>query len=342
MRIRLAVPDRHLNEHVLNAALEATTRANEAILRAGEAPSIQDAIRAGVRWRPERFTDGEHFDLASTAAVRGWGDCDDLAPWRAAERRIAGDTNAKAIVRKSGPKRYHAIVLTGDGQIEDPSRWAGMGTSVSGVGPAVCGQIACVGESALAVVPYGDAWAARMDLPYGARHLSAQSLAASPELAAYHAARGASLVGESAGLLGEEDLESIAYLLNGLTGDLDDYEVGSFLDSILDVATKAAPVLSVVPGVGPIAAAAIPMATSLLSSITKGGGGGGGAPPPPPPAPPGAVPMAAPGGESGNRGVFEVPSARLPNGMSSFPIPGGGHVAYNPNTQGPSPIIVRF
>lgn len=340
MRIRLGVPDRHINEHILNAALETTTRANEALLKAGEAPSIEEAIRSGVRWKPERFKDGEHFDLASTVATRKWGDCDDLAPWRAAERRLLGDINAKAIAKRSGPNRFHAVVLTGDGQIEDPSKWAGMGHSVSGIGPAICGQIACVGESALAVVPYGNAWAARMDLPYGARHLSAQSLAASPELAAYHAARGASLVGESSGLLGEEDLESIAYLLNGLTGDPEDEAVVGFIDTILDVATKAAPVLSLVPGVGPVAAAAIPVASSLLSSLTKGKGGG--PPPPPPPAAPGPLEVPQGGGSSANRGTFEVPSVQLPNGMSSFPIPGGGHVAYNPNTQGPSPIIVRF
>ena len=80
MRIRLAIPDRLVTPQVLEAALEATTLANQNAIAAGEAPSLTDAIRGGLRWRPEPFMDGEHFDLAATAHRRGWGDCDDLAP----------------------------------------------------------------------------------------------------------------------------------------------------------------------------------------------------------------------------------------------------------------------
>ena len=54
------------------------------------------------------------------------GDCDDLAPWRAAERILAGDTKARAISIRAPGVGYHAIVRRGDGSIEDPSKRLGM------------------------------------------------------------------------------------------------------------------------------------------------------------------------------------------------------------------------
>ena len=57
----------------------------------------------------------------------GWGDCEDLAAWRAAELRKSGeDPRAHVAVYQSGPRRYHAIVGRGDGTTEDPSRKLGM------------------------------------------------------------------------------------------------------------------------------------------------------------------------------------------------------------------------
>lgn len=139
MRIRLGVP-RDANEDekeaILNAALESVTRADESLLARG-LPTAREAIARGVRWRAEPPGD-EHFDLASTVLKRGWGDCDDLAPYHAASLRITGeDPEAYAFVRRSGPNRWHAVVQRSSGDIEDPSKAAGMG-SVGGdeyVGP---------------------------------------------------------------------------------------------------------------------------------------------------------------------------------------------------------------
>jgi len=59
---------------------------------------------------------------------RRWGDCDDLAPCHAASLRASGeDPGATAIVKRSGPKTWHAVVKRSDGSIDDPSRRAGMG-----------------------------------------------------------------------------------------------------------------------------------------------------------------------------------------------------------------------
>ena len=169
MRIRLGVPTDASDdekEHILNAALESVTRADEAELARG-LPSFGDALAAGrVRWRPEPPGD-EHFDLGSTVLRRGWGDCDDIAPYAASSLRANGvDPDARAIVQKSGPNRWHAVVRRSNGRIEDPSRAAGMGT-VSGLeqygGPFWPAMFQ--DQMAMAAMPYPGGWAARVDVP---------------------------------------------------------------------------------------------------------------------------------------------------------------------------------
>jgi len=49
------------------------------------------------------------------------GDCEDLAAWRVAELRCAGEEASVRIVRTSRGT-FHAIVRYSDGTIEDPSR----------------------------------------------------------------------------------------------------------------------------------------------------------------------------------------------------------------------------
>lgn len=172
MRIRLAIPDRHVTAPVLDAALEATTRAAQSQMQAGEAPTFTEMLAQGVRWAPEHFTDGEHFDLPAIVGQRGYGDCDDLAPSLAAELRIKGtDPGARARVLRSAPNRWHAIVELSDGRILDPSKMAGMGTA-RGVSGAIARPMASVGQSAIAVMPHDGEWWARTDVPVGLAHLA--------------------------------------------------------------------------------------------------------------------------------------------------------------------------
>lgn len=49
------------------------------------------------------------------------GDCEDLAAWRVAELRHAGEDASVRIVRTARGS-FHAIVLRADGSVEDPSR----------------------------------------------------------------------------------------------------------------------------------------------------------------------------------------------------------------------------
>lgn len=212
MRIRLAVPDELDDQDrkaALDAALESVTRSNTPMIRSGKIPPAAAAIRASkVEWRPEPPGD-EHFDLPSTMLRRGWGDCDDLAPWHAASLRASGtDPGARAVVRKSGPQRWHAVVQRSDGSIEDPSKAAGMGTNghqVSGPGgnieigalAPIQAPMAADGRLCLCISPSRDprhpsVWFARCDVPDRLEPWDWSSMAMShhPAKALLHAVRG--------------------------------------------------------------------------------------------------------------------------------------------------------
>lgn len=203
MRIRLAIPDHLVTAQALEAALEATTLANQAAIERGEIPLATEAIDSGVKWKPEPFMDGEHFDLGHQVVPRGWGDCDDLAPWLAAELRATGeDPDARPRVYRSGKNRWHVVTETGDGEILDPSRWAGMGkksggSGVSGVGGVTSRPFARPNNGALCVVPYKGQWWARTDLPWpdGSGHIASMSRARTPEDALDRSVAGAMACG---------------------------------------------------------------------------------------------------------------------------------------------------
>ena len=105
-----------------SAALEGLTALNEYLLRANPStPALHDA---GVRYTKES-TD-KWRDLTAVLKTKA-GDCEALSTWRAAELRVSGeDPNASVVVYKTGPAKYHAIVLRGDGSVEDPSVEMGM------------------------------------------------------------------------------------------------------------------------------------------------------------------------------------------------------------------------
>lgn len=159
MRIRLTVPGEP-NAETLGIALEAATRLAQHDMSMGDIPPIEDAIRQGIEWQPEPEGD-ESFDKPSTVLHRGWGDCDDLAPWLAAEMRETGfDGGASAIAIPSGHRTWHAIVKTSDGQLYDPSLWAGMPHDVMGT-CAACSEPLNPGKSAIAI----GARSVRVDMP---------------------------------------------------------------------------------------------------------------------------------------------------------------------------------
>lgn len=344
MRIRFAVPDRHITPEVLNAALETTTLANQSMLASGAAEPISEAIKhKEVKWKPEPYSDGEHFDLSDTVQRRGWGDCDDLAPALAAELRHKGiDDDARAIVKRSGPKRWHAVTELSDGTVLDPSAMAGMydykkkhgNVYVSGAGPVGVRGYSVVGllttGSLIGVKPYRGKWAARCDLPVDGADSAICGVAVcdNPHAAIRQAVDSACLVGAASDLVTHEDIcralavraamqgAKVDDIAAALAPHLEGEEVGSLFGSIFHGLKKiASPVASLATkaaGFLPIPGASL-AAQAAESLLHHGGGKGGGAP--------GAIPAGvAPG---------LAAAAREP---ATVHAPQGGH----------GPIIVKF
>ena len=96
----------------------------------GELPPLYEC---GVRYRRERRSGIEDFKGADRclrdfhAGSPNGIDCDDLAPWRAAELVVSGvDPDAYPFVYQPRPRLMHVIVVRGDGTLEDPSAMLGM------------------------------------------------------------------------------------------------------------------------------------------------------------------------------------------------------------------------
>jgi hypothetical protein len=227
MRIRIAVPEEHVDPTVIDAALEAVTRLDESMIRQGQSATSHELIARGAEWRPEPPGD-EHFDHGGTIESRGWGDCDDWAPLHAGSLRASGeDPGAIARVISSGPNTYHAIVERSDGSLEDPSAMAGMqgSTVVGGAGMAVwacdphdgriyTGSLAptvgplavhCGGAFAIrgAMLPDGPYYEARADMP----------LSGSPLCAVRSSLRGRARVVKGRHVRGERIMGAVPYAL---------------------------------------------------------------------------------------------------------------------------------
>src|SRR5262245_10849474 len=89
---------------------------NERALRRSALPPL---YKSGVRYRPEGPGRDEWLQ-APEAYRRRFADCEDLSGWRAAELRVSGeDPGARADCAPNGRGGWHAIVVRGDGSIED-------------------------------------------------------------------------------------------------------------------------------------------------------------------------------------------------------------------------------
>lgn len=230
MDVRIAIPEEHITEDVLNAGLEATTRLNEKLIREGKAPTFGQAMKAGVRWAPEP-PGLESFDHGGIVAKRGWGDCDDLAPLHAASLRVSGqDPGAEAVVYPSGPHRWHAVVQRSSGKREDPSQTAGMrvrpGSEAAGIPAAVVGCMHAQRGVNGPVRPFvavrraDGGYLARTDLPWvGSEYaISVRDRGESPATALARSMRRAVIVGGCARVADGEHMDklwALSGLLNG-------------------------------------------------------------------------------------------------------------------------------
>lgn len=110
----------------IKAILEAQVRVNQIYLRTHHVPPL---YQSGVVYQEEPDNGLEEFACVEPVLKRGWGDCDDLAPWLCAELRNQGEKAKIRIQWKrqpNGRKLFHIVVRRADGTIEDPSRVLGM------------------------------------------------------------------------------------------------------------------------------------------------------------------------------------------------------------------------
>lgn len=84
-------------------------------------PRLYDS---GIVYRRERPMQ-EHWKLPSQTFADGYGDCEDLAVYRAAELALSGE-NARVVLLRAKPRLWHVAVQRANGTIEDPSKILGM------------------------------------------------------------------------------------------------------------------------------------------------------------------------------------------------------------------------
>lgn len=68
----------------------------------------------------------ERFKTVPNILAAGSGDCDQLAPWRAAELRVRYGIRAMPEVKRMGKNLWHVYVRYPDGRVEDVSAALGM------------------------------------------------------------------------------------------------------------------------------------------------------------------------------------------------------------------------
>lgn len=127
--------------------LEALTKVNEYHLRRGLAldKPYPRLYRSGVVYREEKPGREDWPDIPAILS-QGWGDCEDLASYLTAERRVYDGIDARTVIKwkkipaeslkKAGyPKSaippdgvflVHCMTQWPDGRVEDPSKVLGM------------------------------------------------------------------------------------------------------------------------------------------------------------------------------------------------------------------------
>lgn len=112
----------------LQSAMDATMLMDVVQLRGGGIPPLYESgvVYERERREGEALQGVERFQTSRDAYMLGHADCDGLAPWLAAERRLRGDRGARAVVIPSQGVGYHVVVRTGDGRVLDPSARLGM------------------------------------------------------------------------------------------------------------------------------------------------------------------------------------------------------------------------
>lgn len=108
---------------MLTAALKGLTAMDAVFLQRGNFPRL---YKSGVRYRREP-PGRECWLTVPEVLTKRFGDCEDLASWLCAERKVRDGLRCRVVVKRTGRKKFHALVQYADGSYEDPSRVLGMG-----------------------------------------------------------------------------------------------------------------------------------------------------------------------------------------------------------------------
>jgi hypothetical protein len=119
--------EKELSRATLSLMLDFLTELDVLYLRAH--PETPRVYQSGVRYMEEPPGQERFQDIPTSIAYKS-ADCEDLACWLAAERRVRDGKNARAIwvpyPRQDGSTLFHIVVKHADGSTEDPSRVLGM------------------------------------------------------------------------------------------------------------------------------------------------------------------------------------------------------------------------
>ncbi len=107
----------------IEAAVEGLASLNYNLMRSSHVSGdgYPPLYASGIVYRRE-VPGREDWQSADRLLAGGEGDCEDLAAYRTAELRLAGEPARVAIVPTRGGTMYHAVVRRANGEIEDPSR----------------------------------------------------------------------------------------------------------------------------------------------------------------------------------------------------------------------------
>lgn len=132
------ITDPALVGRIARLFLQGTTLTNVGLILAFRQAGrpLPPLYKSGVRYAREPWAGQgvEEFADLLTIMTRGWGDCDDLSPARAAELIVQGEPATITLYSRPNPtlageratSTFHVQVRRGDGTIEDPSRYLGM------------------------------------------------------------------------------------------------------------------------------------------------------------------------------------------------------------------------
>ena len=119
LHVTIQVP---ASAELLEALAEGLVQLNQAQFELAELAGVEPPplYESGVVYRRERGT--ENWQSAAETLQLGYGDCEDLASWRAAElRSFDGERGARVKVIRTNHGTFHALVEREDGSTEDPS-----------------------------------------------------------------------------------------------------------------------------------------------------------------------------------------------------------------------------